>query len=83
MFEENNASTAVFEEEVSIPPNGKANWYTLRSEFDSDLGTDFFGSAKLTVLSGPGTIAVSAQTTGDEYADQASDAFGFYNGVGK
>jgi hypothetical protein len=85
IFKTNDASTAVYDETVSLPPNGKSNWYMLKSEFDSDLGTaNFFGGAKLTVTSGPGTIVVSGNTSGNAYGggtNATSDAYGFYNGV--
>jgi hypothetical protein len=89
MYDSTDGSAA-FTEEVDIAPNGKANWYTLNAtskyggSFDSTLGTSFFGGAKVEVVSGPGTIVVSAQQTGNAYgvgSNATSDAYGFYNGV--
>jgi hypothetical protein len=89
IYDSSDGSVA-FTEEVDIAPNGKVNWYTLNStsqyggNFDAGMGSDFFGGAKVEVVSGPGTIVVSAQQTGNAYgvgSNATSDAYGFYNGV--
>jgi hypothetical protein len=78
IFDSTDGSVA-YTEQRDLPPSGKTNWYTLESYLDADLGSTFFGGAKVTVMGGPGPIIVSAQQSGSGYP--TSDAYGFYNGI--
>jgi hypothetical protein len=77
-----NAATglSVFSQQVAIPPKGKTNWYTLESQYDASMGSNFQGGAKITVLSG-GLITALGQQTGKAYGktSSSSDAYGFFN----
>jgi hypothetical protein len=68
----------VYYQERDIDPNGQVYWYTLASEFDSSMGSDFFGAAKVTVMSGGPIIAI-AQGSLSSYG--TSSGYSFYNGI--